>query len=88
MVTFRDLKEGDHIYEIFIDLNKLWDNKIEKIVRRTGFYEFSCLYQDGLIYFLYVSDSEMNTSVYRGFNNHIYCTSLQDLFKIIIDVNI
>lgn len=86
MVTFRDLKEGDHIYEISNGRNKIWDNKIEKIVKLTELYEFSCLDQDGMSYLLYIPNSEMNMSVYQGFNT--YCTSLQDLLKIIIDGNI
>ena len=86
MVTFRDLKEGDHIYEISSGRNKIWDNKIEKIVRRTELYEFSCLDQDGMTYLLYIPNSEINTSVYQKYN--IYCTCLQDLLKIIIDGDI
>ena len=86
MVTFRDLKEGDHIYEISNGRNKMWDNKIEKIINRTELYEFSCLDQDGMTYLLYIPNSKMNTSVYQGFNT--YCTSLQDLLKITIDGNI
>lgn len=86
MVTFKDLKKGDHIYEISSGRNKIWDNKIKKIVRRTELYEFSCLDQDSMTYLLYIPNSEMNMSVYQGFN--IYCTNLQDLLKIIIDGDI
>ncbi len=86
MVTFRDLRKGDHIYEISNGRNKIWDNKIEKIVRRTESYEFSCLDQDGMTYLLYIPNSEMNTSVYQAFNT--YCINLQDLLKIIIDGDI
>lgn len=86
MVTFKDLKEGDHIYETLINQSKIWDNKIKKIVRQTAFYEFFCLDQDGKKYILHIPNSKMNTSVYQGIN--IYCTSLQDLFKIITNVNI
>ena len=86
MVTFKDLRKGDHIYEISSGRNKIWDNKIEKIVRRTELYEFSCLDQDGMTYLLYIPNSEMNTSIYQKYNT--YCTSLQDLLKIIIDGDI
>lgn len=86
MKTFRDLVKGDHIYEISNGRNKIWDNKIEKIVKLNELYEFSCLDQDGMTYLLYIPNSEMNTSVYQKYN--IYCISLQDLLKIIIDGNI
>lgn len=86
MVTFRDLKKGDHIYEISNDRNKIWDNKIEKIIRRTELYEFFCLDNDGLTSIVYIPNSEMNMSVYQSFNT--YCINLQDLLKIIIDGDI
>ena len=86
MKIFKDLKEGDHIYEISNGRNKIWDNKIEKIVKQTELYEFSCIDQDGKPYLLYIPKSKMNMSIYQGYN--IYCISLQDLLKIIIDDNI
>lgn len=86
MKTFKDLKVGDHIYEISNGRNKIWDNKIEKIVRRTELYEFTCSDQDGMSYLLFIPNSEMNMSIYQKYN--IYCTNLQDLLKIIINGDI
>lgn len=84
MVTFKDLKIGDSIYEANIESKKIWIDKIEDITGGEFFYKkFKCIDQDGLRVHLDVSIEDLNKSIceYRS----IYSTNINLLLKAICD---
>ena len=84
MVTFRDLKIGDSIYEANIESKKIWIDKIEDITASEFFLQkFKCIDQDGLSVHLDVSLEDLNKSICEY--GSIYSTNINLLLKAICD---
>lgn len=83
MVTFKDLKIGDSIYEADIESKKIWIDKIEDIFVSEFFTKFKCLDQDGLSVHLDVCVGDLNRFICKY--GSIYSTNMNLLLKAICD---
>lgn len=83
MVTFRDLKIGDSIYEADIESKKIWIDKITNIFIGKYFFTFECLDQDNIMIHADIPISEENESIckYRT----VYTTNMNLLLTAICD---
>ena len=83
MVTFRDLKIGDSIYEVDIESKKIWIDKIENISSNEFFTTFKCFDQDGLRVNIDIPIEHLNKSICKY--GSIYATSMNLLLTTICD---
>lgn len=83
MVTFKDLKIGDSIYEADTESKKIWIDKIEDISVKAFFTKFKCLDQDGLSVHIDVSIEDLNKSICT--QGSVYATNMNLLLKAICD---
>ena len=83
MLTFKDLKIGDSIYEASIESKKIWIDKIEDITVSEFFVKFKCLDQDDLRVHLDVPVQDLNKSICEY--GSIYSTNINLLLKVICD---
>lgn len=83
MVTFRDLKIGDSIYEVDTESKKIWIDKIEDISVKEFFTTFKCLDQDGLKVNIDIPVRDLNKSICKY--GTVYSTNMNLLLKAICD---
>lgn len=83
MVTFKDLKIGDSIYEVGMESKKIWIDKIEDISINTFFMVFECIDQDGLIIRIDIPVEHSNKCICKY--GSIYATSMNLLLTAICD---
>ena len=83
MVTFRDLKIGDSIYEVSTESKKIWIDKIENISVNEFFTTFKCLDQDGLRLDIDIPVRYLNESICKY--GVLYLTNINLLLKAICD---
>ncbi len=83
MVTFKDLKIGDSIYEASTESKKIWIDKIEDISVKEFFTIFKCLDQDGLRVDIDIPVRYLNESICKY--GVLYLTNMNLLLKAICD---
>lgn len=83
MVTFRDLKIGDSIYEVGMESEKIWIDKIEDVFVSEFFKTFKCFDQHGLKLNIDIPIEHLNKSICKY--GSIYATSMNLLLTAICD---